>query len=122
MERVQSSVHNCRTGAVELRAGAASVTGRVHEELGDGNEDGYIIDRQHFVFALYDTHVCSLATMNFTAPHQAPQGPQAPAVLKLIGDTIPSAFAEFLNRPPAEKEAALRRGLSSLRSLDYARR
>lgn len=43
--------------AVELRAGAASVTGRVHEELGDGNEDGYLLDRRNFVFALYDTHV-----------------------------------------------------------------
>lgn len=63
MERAQSCVRNCSTGAVELRAGAASVTGRVHEELGDGNEDGYLIDRQHFVFALYDTHVCSLAMM-----------------------------------------------------------
>lgn len=42
---------------VELRAGAASLTGRVHEELGDGNEDGYLIDRKRFIFAVFDTHV-----------------------------------------------------------------
>lgn len=43
--------------SVELRAGAASLRGRVHEELGDDNEDGYLIDKQRFLFAVFDTHV-----------------------------------------------------------------
>ena len=57
--------------SVELRAGAASLRGRVHEELGDDNEDGYLIDRQRFLFAVFDTHVRKIASCPINGCHLA---------------------------------------------------